>query len=139
MQRMTRQRTAIMEALREDQSFVSAQDLHERLTKNGTRIGLATVYRNLQALAASDDVDVVRVEDSDIQLFRYCSSEQHHHHLICRSCGTTQDIEAESVETWAQSIASMYGFTDVRHSLELYGLCSACSAPNNPAPSNRSI
>ena len=133
MQRMTRQRTAIMNALKENQSFVSAQDLHERLIKAGTRIGLATVYRNLQSLASSDDVDVVRIEDSDIQLFRYCGSDQHHHHLICRSCGTTQDIEVESIETWAQSIADKYGFSDVHHSLELYGLCSSCTTANNRA------
>ncbi|MCI5825467.1 MAG: transcriptional repressor [Arcanobacterium sp.] len=128
MQRKTRQRTAIVEALKSWQNFISAQDLYERLEAAGETVGLATVYRNLQDLAASHDVDVVRLEDSDVQLFRYCGNDQHHHHLVCRSCGTTQEISAADVETWAHAVADRYGFADVSHSLELYGRCAACQA-----------
>ncbi|MDD7465005.1 MAG: Fur family transcriptional regulator [Actinomycetaceae bacterium] len=126
MQRKTRQRTAIVRALKSRQNFISAQDLYERLEAAGETVGLATVYRNLQDLAASHDVDVVRLEDSDVQLFRYCGNDQHHHHLVCRSCGTTEEISAKDVEDWAREVAGRHGFSDVSHSLELYGLCSAC-------------
>ncbi|MCI7551097.1 MAG: Fur family transcriptional regulator [Actinomycetaceae bacterium] len=127
MQRVTRQRTAIIDILRSHKYFISAQDLHHLLEEHGERIGLATVYRNLQALAQSHDVDVVRQEDSDIQLFRYCGDEQHHHHLVCRSCGKTVDVVPTGLEEWANTMASTHGFTQVTHALELYGLCPSCT------------
>ena len=128
MQRVTRQRTAIVEALKADQSFVSAQDLYDRLALKGEKIGLATVYRNLQDLATTREVDVVRPEGTDVQLFRYCGDDAHHHHLVCRNCGTTVEIQPTELEDWAQQIAHRHGFSHVSHSLELYGLCSKCSA-----------
>lgn len=126
MQRKTRQRTAIAAALKEGKNFISAQDLHQQLSQAGINVGLATVYRNLQDLAATDTVDMVREENSDVQLFRYCAEDQHHHHLVCRSCGKTQDIQASDLESWADSVAHKYGFANVTHSLELYGLCREC-------------
>lgn len=128
MQRMTRQREAIWRTLREEDRFMSAQGVHELLSRSGSNVGLATVYRNLQALAESGAVDVLRQEGSETQLFRYCDAEQHHHHLVCRSCGNTVEIAAENVEQWAAATAADYGFTAVSHSLEIYGLCAQCSA-----------
>lgn len=127
MQRMTKQRQAIWELLRSEDNFLSAQNVHERLSKAGSSIGLATVYRNLQALAASGDVDVLRQEDSETQLFRYCADDDHHHHLVCRICGTTVEITGDEVESWADAIAEQYGFSRVSHSFEIFGLCSTCA------------
>lgn len=127
MQRMTKQRFAIMELLRTQDNFLSAQDVHEHLNAAGDSIGLATVYRNLQALATSGDVDVLRKEGSEIQLFRYCGEDSHHHHLVCRHCSATVEIMGDEVELWANNIAKEYGFTRVSHSLELYGLCAQCA------------
>ncbi|MBM7825581.1 Fur family ferric uptake transcriptional regulator [Arcanobacterium pluranimalium] len=126
MQRMTKQRAAIMQLLRSQSNFLSAQDLHDLLRQSGHNIGLATVYRNLQALAQIRSVDVVRQEGSDVQLFRYCSEEKHHHHLVCRTCGKTIDIQGDAVEKWAAAIADDHNFTSVTHSVELYGECAAC-------------
>ena len=126
MQRMTKQRAAIVAALKAGQNFVSAQDLHDQLKAEGATTSIATVYRNLQDLAASGEVDVLRVENSEMQLFRYCGDDAHHHHLVCRNCGNTKEIKGSTVEKWAQAVAANYGFTAVTHSLELYGLCSKC-------------
>ncbi|MFC5369938.1 Fur family transcriptional regulator [Arcanobacterium bovis] len=126
MQRMTKQRAAIMQLLRSQNNFLSAQDLHDLLRQNGQNIGLATVYRNLQALAQIRSVDVVRQEGSDVQLFRYCAEDTHHHHLVCRSCGKTVDIQGDAVEKWAAAIANEHDFSDVTHSVELYGQCTSC-------------
>lgn len=127
MQRMTKQRQAIWELLRTEDNFLSAQDVHERLSRGGSTVGLATVYRNLQALATSGDVDVLRQEDSETQLFRYCADDAHHHHLVCRMCGTTVEITGDEVESWADAIAEQYGFSRVSHSFEIFGLCSTCA------------
>lgn len=69
MKRMTKQRQAIWELLRTEKNFLSAQEVHDLLDQSGESIGLATVYRNLQALANNGSVDVLRLEKSETQLF----------------------------------------------------------------------
>ncbi|MFC4333620.1 Fur family transcriptional regulator [Salininema proteolyticum] len=127
MTRSTKQRTAVMELLNEDDSFRSAQDLHAILKERGSKIGLTTVYRTLQALADAEVVDVMRLPGGDY-LYRHCDASEHHHHLVCRSCGSTVEVEGPTVERWAAKVASEHGFTDVGHTVELHGLCAKCSA-----------
>lgn len=126
--RTTRQRTAILDALTEADEFRSAQQWHETMARSGDRIGLATVYRNLQAMADAGAVDAVRDQDGEV-LYRLChSSGEHHHHLRCRTCGTAVEIEGPAVESWAAKIGAEHGFTDIDHTMELIGTCSACAA-----------
>ena len=127
MQRMTKQRQAVFAELTRVPDFRSAQQIFEDLHKQGHQVGLATVYRNLQALADGRDVDVLRSVDGE-SLFRVCHSSTHHHHLVCRNCGHTEEIELETTEKWIHDIASAHGFTAVEHSVELFGLCQTCSA-----------
>jgi Fur family ferric uptake transcriptional regulator len=125
--RPTRQRAAISEALTVSREFRSAQDIHAAMAGSGTRVGLATVYRNLQAMAADGEVDVIRTPDGEA-VYRSCATQQHHHHLVCRSCGLAVDVTAEAVERWAETVAAAHGFTQVRHTVEVDGLCASCSS-----------
>lgn len=125
--RTTRQRTAISEFLAHAGDFRTAQQIHEQLRAGGDAIGLATVYRTLQSMADGHEVDVVRNADGE-STYRRCSSTGHHHHLVCRSCGRTEEIMATVVESWASAVAAQHGFTEVSHDVELYGLCGSCSA-----------
>jgi Fur family ferric uptake transcriptional regulator len=123
--RPTRQRRAVAACLAEFDDFRSAQDIHDLLKKAGETVGLSTVYRTLQALAESGEVDVLRAEDGEA-LYRRCSTS-HHHHLVCRACGRTVEVEGPAVERWAVGIASQHGFTDVSHTLEIFGTCPDCA------------
>jgi len=125
MKRNTWQREAVREALASNDGFVSAQSLHTGLREHGSPIGLATVYRALADLASEGEADSLQSEGE--ALYRACSTG-HHHHLICRRCGTTVEIAADDVEQWAQRVASEHGFTDARHVVDVFGLCAACSA-----------
>jgi len=127
MQRMTRQRTAVSEALEDLPDFRSAQQLHELLRARGDAVGLATVYRTLQTLAEGGLVDVLRTEDGE-SLYRKCERSEHHHHLVCRGCGTAVEIDGPTVETWASQVGAAHGFTDITHTIELFGTCEACRA-----------
>jgi len=130
IQRVTRQRTAVAEALIALDDFRSAQQLHEYLRAHGDSIGLATVYRTLQALAEAHQVDVIRTGEGE-SLYRRCERREHHHHLVCRSCGATVEIDGPSVESWASRVGAAHGFSDIEHTIELFGTCEACrsSAP----------
>ena len=123
-QRNTRQRGAVAALLREVEGFHSAQDLHAMLRSRGERVGLTTVYRTLQSLADAGDLDVMRPPGGE-HLYRRCS-DGHHHHLVCRSCGATVEVLGPTVETWADKVAAEHGYTDVAHTLEIFGTCPAC-------------
>lgn len=122
--RSTRQRTAVVGALDEIDDFRSTQEIHDYLRGKGETVGLTTVYRTLTALAEADEVDVIVREDGE-SVYRRCSGT-HHHHLVCRQCGRTVEVEGPAVERWADSVAAGHGFTDVSHTLELFGVCANC-------------
>ena len=124
--RSTRQRSAVVAALGEIDDFRSSQELHDYLRHKGENVGLSTVYRTLTALAAAEEVDVIVREDGE-SIYRKCSGS-HHHHLVCRSCGMTVEVAGPTVERWAGAVAVEHGFTEVNHTLELFGLCSECSS-----------
>lgn len=122
--RPTRQRAALAEVMDQTSEFLSAQDVHTKLQESGASVGLATVYRNLQAMAADGDIDVLRTDDGE-SVYRACASESHHHHLVCRECGRTVEVEGPAVEKWADQVAREHGFTDVTHTLEIFGTCTS--------------
>lgn len=127
VRRPTRQRAAVEAVLADIDDFLSAQDLHARLRTQGESVGLATVYRTLQAMATDGDVDMMRTGDGEA-VYRRCSSGSHHHHLVCRSCGRTVEVEGPAVERWADKIGHENDFSDVVHTLEIVGTCSECRA-----------
>ena len=124
--RNTWQKDAVRHALGEALGFVSAQQLHLVLRNHGSTIGLATVYRALADLALAGDADVLNSSDGEL-IYRACATG-HHHHLICRNCGATVEIDATKVENWADQVAAEHGFVETSHTIEIFGTCSACHA-----------
>ena len=123
--RPTRQRRAVTEAMGSFDDFRSAQEIHELLGERGEAVGLATVYRTLQRLADAGEVDRLLNEDGEA-IYRACS-RTHHHHLVCRACGRTVEVEGPAVERWTRSIAAEHGFEQVSHTLEIFGTCPSCA------------
>ncbi len=123
--RPTRQRKAVVAALGDVEVFASAQEIHALLRSRGDDVGLTTVYRTLQALADAGEIDVLRTPEGE-SVYRQCSTG-HHHHLVCRSCGLTVEIEGPAVESWADKTAAQHGFAEVEHTLEIFGTCGACA------------
>ncbi|WP_048876748.1 Fur family transcriptional regulator [Saccharomonospora saliphila] len=123
--RATRQRAAVVALLAETDDFRSAQELHDELRRRGEGIGLTTVYRTLQSLSEAGEIDVLRT-DSGEAVYRQCSAH-HHHHLVCRHCGYTVEVEGPAVERWAERTATGNGFSDIRHTVEIVGTCAGCA------------
>ncbi|GAA4906290.1 Fur family transcriptional regulator [Tessaracoccus lubricantis] len=123
--RHTWQRAAVRDLMERVEEFRTAQQVHDLLRDEGAKVGLATVYRALQAMAEADEVDVLRTPEGELA-YRSCS-KGHHHHMVCRSCGYSVEIQADEVEEWAALMARKHGFTDAGHELEIFGLCRDCS------------
>jgi Fur family ferric uptake transcriptional regulator len=125
MTRFTRQRGELLALLAGTDEFRTPQQLHAELRSRGAKVGLTTVYRTLQVLHEAGEIDAARMPGGE-QLFRRCGAS-HHHHLVCRECGTTVEVKGPAVERWADGIGAKHGFVDVAHTLEIFGVCSRCS------------
>jgi Fur family ferric uptake transcriptional regulator len=123
--RHTRHREEVRTALQETTEFHSAQRLHAVLRDRGIPIGLSTVYRILQSFAEEGTVDSVR-NLAGAQVYRLCSPSRHHH-LMCRFCARTVEVEGPAIERWATAVAERHGFLDVNHSVEIFGTCASCA------------
>lgn len=133
--RNTRQAAAVEAALRDADGFRTAQDLFAELRRRGDRIGLTTVYRHLNMLAEQGRADVVHSAEGESQ-YRLCGvgthpdeqSGGHHHHLVCRVCGRSVEVSGPEVEAWADRVSAAAGYTEISHTLEVFGLCPEHSA-----------
>lgn len=123
--RQTRQRAEIRQSVEQQDTFATAQEIHDRLRHDGASVGLATVYRTLQGLAASGELDAIRTPDGQVA-YRTCSPG-HHHHLICRSCGRAVEVSIPTLEAQIRALAAAQGFAEVEHELEFYGTCADCA------------
>jgi Fur family ferric uptake transcriptional regulator len=129
--RATRQGAAVQALLAESTSFRSAQDLHAELRRRGMSVGLTTVYRHVQMLADAGAVDVLHTPEGET-VYRLCGTGEHHHHLVCRGCGLTLEIEGREVERWAYKVADAQGFVDIDHTVEVFGTCADCATGGRP-------
>ncbi|MGH9019778.1 MAG: Fur family transcriptional regulator [Acidimicrobiales bacterium] len=123
--RDTAQRRNVLDALERSRGFLSAQDLHTSIRQSGGAVALATVYAQLRRLADAGEVDVVMTDRGE-SLYRRCVVDAHHHHLACRRCGATVEVDAPGLESWTAEVADRHGYRDLHHVLELSGVCPSC-------------
>ena len=139
--RATRQGAAVDGVLRTADGFRTAHDLYDELRRRGESVGLTTVYRHLKVLADAGEIDVVHRPDGEAQ-YRLCAvadaGDEHHHHLVCRECGRSVEVEGPEVEAWAERVAKAAGYSDITHTVEVFGRCPEHSAkPKRPSAKAR--
>lgn len=122
----TKAQRAVLEVLDKAGRFLSAQDIHASLRAGGSSVGLTSVYRALQSLADDGSLDVLRTGHGETT-FRLCDSASHHHHLVCRSCGATVEVEAPGLERWLSGLGRAHSFVVEGHTLEVVGICPRCT------------
>lgn len=124
MERATRQRAALRDALAAAGRPLLPEELLEAAQAQVPGMGIATVYRNLKLLLADGELRVVQLPGANA---RYeIAAHEHHHHFQCRSCDKVFDVHACPGDLAA---LAPKGFTVEDHELTLYGRCSACTAP----------
>lgn len=118
--RNTWQRAAVLQAVSQAACHVTAEELHARLRRT-RRIGLATVYRALNAFVRDGVLEPAHVGDGTV---RYGLAAKHHDHLVCLTCGAWEPLASCVVPRVPRRIAS--GFKVTGHQVELYGYCARC-------------
>lgn len=124
--KMTRQRLFIARAFFSRKGHSSAEELYRSVQKKFPEIGFTTVYRTLNLLV---DAGLASSHSFKGSFTRFESSggQEHHDHLICTSCGRISEFTNESIEMLQEEVARQHGFQVTDHTLEIFGICNACS------------
>ncbi|MFZ5590426.1 MAG: Fur family transcriptional regulator [Bacillota bacterium] len=122
--KITPQRQAILQCLLDNPGHHSAEEIHQIIKTHYPHISLDTVYRNLHTMVALGLVIALNFADGRN---RYeLATEEHHHHLICLSCGQSEQIDFCPLSYMADTISRERNFTICKHSFEIYGYCHNC-------------
>ncbi|PSB02160.1 Fur family transcriptional regulator [Merismopedia glauca] len=120
----TPNQTKILHLLKHLNQAISAQDLYIELRHQGQSMGLATVYRSLEALKLEGVVQVRTLANGESL---YSCSQEDRHHLTCLQCGASIPIHECPVHELENQLQQSHQFKIFYHTLEFFGLCDRCS------------
>jgi len=123
--RVTMPRLLVHRYLRGGNRHVTAEQVYGALAAEVPSLSAATVYDTLDLL---DELGLIRRVSTPRGATTYDSRTEAHHHMICRSCGSVEDIDAEVDATAARRSAEAAGFSVGFAQLTVSGICSACRA-----------
>lgn len=118
-------RKAVVEHLDEQDCCLSAQELHAQLRATGSRVGIASVYRVLDLLAAQNLVTRIDLGDGVARFEPARPDGHHHHHLVCADCGKVGSFSDPALERALDDVASRLGYAEA-HEVVLRGTCTDC-------------
>jgi Fur family ferric uptake transcriptional regulator/Fur family peroxide stress response transcriptional regulator len=128
--RLTPQRRAVLEALRESADHPTAIEVYERVRARASGIGAATVYRALALLVATGQA---RELNFDNGAARYDATTERHDHLVCLGCGSATDIHSPIPAAALADIAADSGYALAGYDVQFRGFCPDCQAAGLPA------
>lgn len=120
--RNTYQKEAIYETVKGVGKHLRAEDVKLAVDEKEMGIGLATIYRNLNLLCESGEIQKVIVNGETY----YDGNAKPHDHLVCVTCGKLQDIENTNDPKMDEKVSKMLGAKIIRHSTTFEGLCPDC-------------
>ncbi len=122
--RVTRQRLAVLKALRHADRHITAADVHERARGEYEELNASTVYRTLTQLR---DLGLVSQTDLGGGERTYSwRSERPHHHLVCTSCGSMSELPHDLLSIFAEQVRQDFGFDAHPDHWAVYGRCRDC-------------
>ncbi|MEW6215857.1 MAG: Fur family transcriptional regulator [Nitrospirota bacterium] len=124
--KVTPKRLAILQILTKESVYLSPEEIWKKMKRRFKRIGLPTVYRNLEELSEGDVI--LKVNHPNRQLYYYlCQNRSHHHHFICLSCRKVEDINFCGAKEIEEEVKKKIKGEVLSHILQVNGLCKNCS------------
>lgn len=131
MMRLTTQRQIILEELAKVKTHPTASELYDMVRKRLPRIGLGTVYRNLELMA--ENGMILKLEVGGTQK-RFDATTETHYHIRCSNCGKVDDIDTPVLDELVREATEATSYEIIGHHVEFSGLCPACQKRNNNKP-----
>lgn len=122
-------RRTVVEYLERQDCCLSAQETHDRIRAQGAKVGIASVYRVLDLLAAQGLLTRVDLGDGVARYEAARPGGHHHHHLVCGDCGKVEAFEDEALEHELSLVAERLGYSVDAHDVVLRGACDDCREP----------
>lgn len=120
----TKKRNLIINIIKSNNCPISAEEIFKKVIQD-IPINLSTIYRSLNALV-KDGFLLKDIRQDGIAYFEI-NDHIHRHHLICKNCGNTTEIENCPFDQIAKDIKEETGYTITEHILEISGLCPKCN------------
>ena len=121
-------RTEVVEAIAELGCSVSAREIEDLLRDRDSTVGLASIYRALELLERLGLVKRIDLGDAATRYEAASPGGEHHHHIVCDSCGTVERFEDDALERAIHTLSDRTSFSVATHDVTLHGECPACSA-----------
>lgn len=122
--KLTGKRQNIVEILLEEDRYISAKELLERMKELFPRLSFDTVYRNLHLLKEEKIIEETTFGDGGSKFRISCDTGHHHHHYICTACGRTLLVEGCPMDVL--QVSAPPGFHVETHRFEIFGHCADC-------------
>ena len=119
-------RQAVVELLAEQDCCLTAQEIFDRLRAEGRGVGIASAYRILDLLVEQGFVQRVDIGDTLTRFEPAHADGDHHHHLVCNSCGKVEAFADERLEQALRQVERKTGYTTAGHDVLLRGACKDC-------------
>lgn len=123
MIRLTTQRQIILEELAKVKTHPTASELYDMVRRRLPRIGLGTVYRNLELMA--DNGMILKLEVGGTQK-RFDATTAPHYHIRCSCCGKVDDMDVPVIDNLVKSAAESSSYQILGHHVEFLGICLDC-------------
>lgn len=123
MLRLTTQRQVILEELNKVKTHPTANELYDMVRKRLPRIGLGTVYRNLELMAENGMILKIEVGGSQK---RFDATTDSHYHIRCSQCGKVDDIDVPVITDLVKEASATSSYQIIGHHIEFTGICSEC-------------
>jgi len=122
--RLSHPRLLIFEELSNTEIPLSPQELFQYLLKRQKRIGLTSIYRALDLFESLGLIFKI-VNGSNVK-YKLCEIEDHHHHIICKICGSVVELNFCDISDWSKKVMESTGYEVTDHQLNFYGFCKIC-------------
>jgi Fur family ferric uptake transcriptional regulator len=119
-------RRAVVEQLAREDCCVTAHEIADSLRESGSRVGIASVYRTLEALDRVGLVQRVEVGEGGSRFEAVIPGGEHHHHVVCDSCGRIDPFEDSELERAIGRLAGRLRHRVSGHDVLIHGECSRC-------------
>ena len=130
----TKQGERIFEALiKNEERHLTAEEICAILKAEGTAVGTATVYRNLEKLVSEGKIRRYRLDEGESACYQYIGDGtcHEHFHLKCMQCGDVIHLECDYLDELNSHLLDHHGFNLDRTKIVLYGLCAKCGEGKN--------
>lgn len=121
----TKERKKIIKAITVIQKHFAAEDIHQQIRKQKSRVSLATVYRTIPLLIESGLITETLYRGEKV-VYEKIYNKPHHDHMVCLSCGKIIEFSNEKVEKLQEDICQQNCFIPIEHYLEIKGYCQEC-------------